>query len=209
MESMIQPLPVLFTHAILVANQSVGNRNRGTRKDFEMGQIGTIITTATERVTGLGAALLNDIDASKAARMPEGINCNHPVFVYGHLAIYPQMIMGMLVQDAGDTKVPENYKDLFMHGVECKDDVDGKIYPSLDEVVEHCTRACATLIEYTKTADDALLVKDIEDIEGNGGFRDAFGTNAGMIMFLIHDHPMFHFGQVSTWRRAMGLGSAM
>ncbi len=171
-----------------------------------MGQIGTIITTAIERVSGLGGGLLKDVDASKAARMPEGINCNHPVFVYGHLSIYPQMVMGMLGQDLGDTKVPENYNDLFMHGVECKDDTDGTIYPSLDEVVEHCTRAYKALVEYTKTADDALLIKDIE---GNDGFKDAFGTNAGMINFLIHDHPMFHYGQVSTWRRAMGLGSVM
>ncbi len=171
-----------------------------------MGQIGTIITTATERVAGLGAGLLKDIDASKAARMPEGINCNHPVFVYGHLSIYPQMVMGMLGQEAGETAVPESYNDLFMHGVECKDDTDGSIYPSLDEVVANCTRAYEALIAYAKNADDNLLVKDIE---GNEGFKDAFGTNAAMIMFLIHDHPMFHYGQVSTWRRAMGLGSAM
>lgn len=171
-----------------------------------MGNIGKVITTATQRVAGLGAGLLKDIDASKAARMPEGINCNHPVFVFGHLAIYPQMVMGMLGQDAGDTAVPENYKDLFLHGVECKDDTDGTIYPSLEEVTAHCTRAYATLINIVKTMDDESLLKDIE---GNDGFKDAFGTNAAMIMFLIHDHPMFHYGQVSTWRRAMGLGSAM
>ena len=171
-----------------------------------MGQIGTIITTATERVSGLGAGLLKDIDAAKAARKPEGIDCNHPVFVYGHLAIYPQMIMKMLGQEPGDTVVPASYKDLFMHGIECKDDVDGSIYPSLDEVVEHCTRSYAALIAFAKEADDELLVKDIED---NEGFREAFGTNGGMILFLIHDHPMFPFGQVSTWRRAMGLKSAM
>ena len=171
-----------------------------------MGQIGTIITTATERVSGLGAGLLKDIDAAKAARMPEGVNCNHPVFVFGHLSIYPQMIMKMLGQEPGEAAVPEQYNDLFMHGVECQDDVDGTIYPSLDEVSEHCARAYATVIEFAKGVDDELLLKEIE---GNDGFRDAFGTNGAMIMFLIHDHPMFHYGQVSTWRRAMGLGSVM
>ncbi len=171
-----------------------------------MGQIGTLLTSATNRVTGLAAGLLKDIDPAKAARMPEGINANHPVFVYGHLAIYPQMVMGMLGKEPGDTAVPAEYNDLFMHGIECKDDVDGSIYPSLEEVVEHCKRAYATLIEVTKDVDDETLLKDIE---GNDGFKDAFGTNGAMIMFLIHDHPMFHYGQVSTWRRAMGLGSAM
>ncbi len=171
-----------------------------------MGTIASLITTGLDRVEKLGKGLLNDIDPSKAARMPEGINTNHPVFVYGHLSIYPQMIMELLGQDPGDSKVPENYLKLFMHGVECKDDPNGDIYPSLDEVVKHYSNAYSTLVECVKEIDDEKL---LAQIEGSDGFRDAFGTNAGMIMFLIHDHPMFHFGQVSAWRRAFGLGSAM
>jgi len=172
----------------------------------QTGNIASIITAATPRVMGLGAGLGKDIDPATAARMPEGMNANHPVFVFGHLSIYPQMVMGMLGQEPGETAVPASYNDLFMHGVECKDDTDGSIYPSLQEVTEHFNRAYEALISFAKTLDDEILVKDIE---GNDGFKDAFGTNGAMLMFLIHDHPMFHFGQVSTWRRAMGLGSAM
>lgn len=171
-----------------------------------MGQIGTLITAGFNRVSGLGGGLLKDIDTSKAARQPEGIDCNHPVFVYGHLAIYPQMIMGLIGKDLGDTAVPESYTELFTHGAECKDDVDGSIYPSLEEVSEHCKRAYAALVETVQGLEDDLLFKDIE---GSDGFKDAFGTNGAMIMFMIHDHAMFHYGQVSTWRRAMGLGSVM
>ncbi len=172
----------------------------------QTGTIASVITAATERVMGLGAGLAKDIDPAKAARMPEGVNANHPVFVYGHLSIYPQMVMGMLGQEPGDAAVPANYNDLFMHGVECQDDTQGSIYPSLEEVLGHYTRAFTALIEFAKTVDDETLLKDIE---GNDGFKDAFGTNGAMLMFLIHNHPMFHFGQVSTWRRVMGLGSVM
>jgi hypothetical protein len=172
----------------------------------QIGTIASIITTATDRVMGLGTGLSKEIDPKTAARMPEGINANHPVFVYGHLAIYPQMVMGMLNQEPGETAVPAEYKDLFLHGVECKDDTEGSIYPSLEEVLAHYTRAYTALIAFAKTLDDETLIKAIE---GNDGFKDAFGTNGAMIMFLIHDHPMFHFGQISTWRRAMGLGSVM
>ena len=34
-------------------------------------------------------------------------------------------------------------------------------------------------------------------------------TVGGMVAFLLTGHPMSHLGQVSTWRRCMGLGSAM
>ena len=178
----------------------------GTTKGSEMGNIATLITAATERVSGLGQGLLKEVETGSAAKMPKGIHCNHPVFVYGHLSIYPQMIMSMLGQEAGNTAVPSNYNDLFMHGVECQDDQDGSIYPPLAEVVEHFTRANSALIEFVKSVDDETLLKEIE---GNDGFKDAFGTNGAMVMFLLHDHPMFHYGQVSTWRRAMGLGSVM
>jgi len=169
-------------------------------------QISNQILGGIPRVQGLGKGLLKDIDPANAAKMPEGIKCNHPVFIFGHLSIYPQMIMEMLGQDPGDTKVPENYSKLFMHGVECQDDPDNTIYPTLDEVFANYTRVYSALFEFTKTIDDETLANDIEN---NDGFKDAFGTNGVMIMFLIHDHPMFHLGQLSTWRRAMGLASAL
>jgi hypothetical protein len=198
--------------ATLVANQSVGN---GCPKGFTVtqtstNQISNLIVKALPRVKGLGEGLLKDIDSATAAQFPDQngqpITCNHPVFVFGHLSIYPQMVMGMLGGDTSTAAVPETYKDLFMHGVDCQHDKDNTIYPTLDEVVNNFNKAYDTLTEFAKTLDDDFLAKDIE---GNDGFKDAFGTNGVMLMFLLHDHPMFHFGQVSTWRRAMGLGSVM
>ena len=171
-----------------------------------MGNMAKLITNSSNRVHGMAVGLLKDIDPKNAARMPEGINCNHPVFVYGHLAIYPQMIMQKLGLDLGETAVPESYSELFMHGIECKDDVDGNIYPALEEVSMSCGRAYRALVEATMELDDELLAKDLED---GDRFKDVFQTYGSMILFLMHDHCMFHFGQVSTWRRAMGLGSAM
>jgi hypothetical protein len=186
-----------------------------TQKDFQMTQtstnhINSLIVNGRARVELLGEGLLKDIDAKAAGSFPvkdgQPIVCNHPVFVYGHLSIYPQMVIGMLGGDPSTAAVPESYTDLFMHGVDCQNDQDNTIYPSLDEVVENYKKAYAALVEFAKTLDDDFLVKDIE---GNDGFKDAFGTNGVMLMFLLHNHPMFHFGQVSTWRRAIGLGSAM
>ena len=175
-----------------------------------MGQLAKTITLATQRVQGLGTALLKDVDPLKAAHFPapggNPIDCNHPVFVYGHLSIYPQRLIGLLGGDPSSVAVPESYATLFAAGVECQNDPKNSIYPPLDEVLKNYTRAYQGAIEFVKGLSDEKLA---QDIEAEGGFKDAFTTNAVMAMFLIHDHQMFHFGQVSTWRRAMGLGSAM
>jgi len=175
-----------------------------------MGQIGQIIAGGSNRVSGLAGGLLNGIESNTAAHKPmqDGacINCNHPVFVYGHLSIYPQMVLGLLGGDPSPAAVPEQYTELFSHGVECKDDADGSVYPPLDEVIGHFNAGYEALRSFVSDADDSLFVKDIE---GSDGFKDAFGTNGVMASFMLHDHVMFHLGQVSTWRRAMGLASAM
>ncbi len=173
-------------------------------------QISTLIVTGRARVEFLGEGLLKDIDPKTAGQFPvkdgQPINCNHPVFVYGHLSIYPQMVIGILKGDPSTAAVPESYNGLFMHGVDCQNDPDNTIYPSLDEVVTNYKKAYAALVEFAKTLDDDFLA---QEIQGSEGFKDAFGTNGVMLMFLLHNHPMFHLGQVSTWRRAIGLGSAM
>lgn len=175
-----------------------------------MGQIAQIITGMTDRMDVLSSGLLGGVDPDSAARFPvqEGklISCNHPSFAFGHLALYPQMIMNILGLEPGDTSVPEQYGELFAKGVECIDDPDGSIYPPLSEIVEHFNRAYKALIEQAKDLDDSFLDKEIE---GHDDFKVIFGTNGVLIMFMIHDHRMFHYGQVSTWRRFMGLGSAM
>jgi hypothetical protein len=167
-----------------------------------------LLTFTTARTTGLAQGLLKDVDASTAASFPQqdgkAINCNHPVFAYGHLAIYPQKMMKLLGAEPGEAAVPEGYSKLFEAGVECVDDPDSSIYPLLDEVIEHFNRAHQVVIEHLKTVDDSVLTEPVEDER----MREAFGTKGSMVSFLLHDHYMFHLGQVSTWRRFMGLPSA-
>jgi len=43
----------------------------------------------------------------------------------------------------------------------------------------------------------------------NEKMRDRFPTIGATAAFLFSGHMMIHFGQVSAWRRIMGLGSAM
>ncbi|XAL98428.1 DinB family protein [Phycisphaeraceae bacterium D3-23] len=169
----------------------------------------SVISDCAARVSGLGDALLNGIDAQRAARFANGsggpINANHPVFVYGHLSLYNAMLITMLGKDASDAKVPDTYEGLFKHGVECVDDPQGEVYPSLAEVVTHFKRGTQAAIKAVESCTDEEL--DAQTPEE--GFRSLSPTVGGIANFLLNDHTMFHLGQVSTWRRCEGLGSAM
>lgn len=175
-----------------------------------IGNTARLILTMHERTSGLAEALRQGIEPAIAASMPtsggEAINCNHATFVYGHLGIYPQMIMRALGTDPGDAAVPESYEALFQAGVACQHDPENRIYPALDEVFGQFQRGHKALHEYLALQDDAGICKPIVDNERAAEF---FGSCDAMALFMLHDHFMFHLGQLSTWRRCMGLGSAM
>ncbi len=168
-----------------------------------------IILTMQERTAGLAEALAGGIDAGIASHKPtmdgKVVDCNHPTFIYGHLAIYPQMIMNAVGAEPGEAAVPESYQELFMHGVACHHDPDGTIYPSFDEVRSNFVKAHDAVRTHLATLDDETLHQAIS----NEQLRNAFGTCDGMALFMLHDHYMFHLGQLSTWRRCFGLGSVM
>lgn len=172
--------------------------------------MGELLTITTGRTMGLAKGLLTGIDAKDFARQPKSdgktVDTNHPAFVYGHLALYPARVMGMLGMDASDIACPESYNTLFAAGVKCEDDPAGTKYPPMAEIVARFDTAYARLNEVVKGVDDAALAAPIQ---GNDRYREVFGTVGGAASFMMHDHLMFHLGQVSAWRRMMGLGSAM
>ena len=176
------------------------------------GNTARLILTMSQRTAGLADALAQGIDPKLAASMPsidgKVVNCNHPTFVIGHLAIYPQKIMKALGAAPGDAAVPAKYDELFEAGVECQHDPDNTIYPAFEEVMDHFKRAHKAVHDHIATLDDESLNAAITG-EGNERAAEFFGTTDAMALFMLHDHYMFHLGQLSTWRRCFGLGSAM
>ncbi len=173
--------------------------------------MGELLTLTMGRTLGLAKGLLGGIDAKDFARQPVGkdgqrVDTNHPAFVYGHLALYPARVLGMLGMDASDIACPASYDALFAAGVQCEDDPSGTKYPPMNELVAKFDAAYARLVEAVKGVDDAALSAPIQ---GNDRYREVFGTVGGAASFMMHDHLMFHLGQVSAWRRMMGLGSVM
>lgn len=172
-------------------------------------RIGDMLTLTTARTMGLAKGLLGSVNADDFAKQPTAdgkpVDTNHPAFVYGHLAIYPAKVMGMIGHDGTAAACPEAWEDLFKNGAVCTHDADGSKYPPMGEIIAKFEAGYELLIDATKATSDDLLLQPIAE----EGWREAFGTNGGMVSFMLHDHLMFHLGQVSAWRRMMGLGSAM
>jgi hypothetical protein len=171
--------------------------------------LGHTITRTLARTKDLADALLTGITAEQFARMPvadgKTINTNHGAFVCGHLSIYPKMILGILGLDASAIENPANFDELFMHGVDCQDDPNGDIYPSMDAIVKHFHSAHETVIKAIQGLDDDTLNAPFT---GDDWYVEMAGTPAALCVFMLHAHYMFHLGQLSAWRRCMGLGSA-
>jgi len=175
-----------------------------------MGQVGKTIAAAGGFTVMYGEGLLKDGKPETFARKPvvggQTIDCNHPAWVYGHLAIYAAKMCDAMGIPQGPAKNPAGWEDLFKNGTPCKDDVDGKIYPRMETITRHFIDGYRYVLSKLPEVDDAVLAKPNP---GGGRMAEHLPTIGAMLGFLVTGHPMSHLGQVSTWRRCVGLGSAM
>lgn len=174
-----------------------------------MADIGRIIATAGQFSIRYGEAVLKDVSPATAARFaaPAGVvvKANHPVFVLGHLSIYSGRIAQMLEIPA-PAATPAGWEELFKQGVECRDDTLGNIYPSLSAVSSHFFDGYQHVLNKLPDVADAVMLKPNP---AGGRLTELLPTVGAAVTFLLTGHPMSHLGQISTWRRAMGLGSAL
>ena len=148
--------------------------------------------------------LLTGVDASRFARMPEGITTNHPAFNLGHLAIYPEKLLRFMGRE--DLAIDESaYSEIFGPSAECQDDPDASIYPPMHEIIERYRSRHEVLLGVVAENEDSVL----QQTHPHEGMRDRFHTLGSMLAFMLSGHMMMHLGQISTWRRCMGLGPAM
>ncbi len=150
---------------------------------------------------GYGGLLAKDFPAEKFAVKPFP-NVSHAAFNYGHLSIYPDRLLSMLGRD--DLAKPnERYAELFAAGKPCLD--DPAAYPAKDEILAEMNAKYESLIRPLMRVDQSVL----EQPNPNEKMRERFPTVGDLTFFLLGPHLMSHFGQVSTLRRAFGLGSVM
>ena len=148
--------------------------------------------------------LLKGINPADFARKPKGIDFSTPAFNFGHLAVYPERILEMI----GRTDLvqrDEKWVELFSAGKPCLDDPTGTIYPSMDQIVKRFNERYEVAFKAVRETSDEVLSRP----NPNEKMRDMLPTIGGVVAFLLDGHIQSHLGQVSVWRRIMGLGSAL
>lgn len=178
-----------------------------------MGQFLDQIVMASKRGRGFSEKVLVGIRPEQFARKPRFetvggprvVDCNHPCFVFGHLSLYPSRIAMFLNVDAAGLDAPTGFEALFKAGVDCQDDVEGKIYPAMETVTRAFFQSYDRLYERMARVDDAVLLREVPEER----YRQFFPTVGAAAGFMLTSHIMMHMGQVSTWRRCFGLPSAM
>ncbi|WP_236010710.1 DinB family protein [Candidatus Laterigemmans baculatus] len=132
------------------------------------------------------------------------IESNHPAWAYGHLSLYAPRIINELGGDSSSLQISDSWIELFSAKSKCVDDPEGKIYPSMDQIV-------AKFFDGYRLAEQALREASDEAFAGpnpNTAMQSRFSTLGSMHGFYAGGHLMLHMGQVSAWRRMMGLGPA-
>jgi hypothetical protein len=174
-----------------------------------MGRIGEMVAAGATPGVLSARRLLGGVTPQNYARLarPGGqvVQSNHAAFVLGHLALYPAKVLARLGQPAGATACPENWAALFEAGAECRDDADGRLYPPLAELTTRFFAGYETAAAAVKGADDAALLAP-NPTEGRS--REMFPTIGAVVGFYLEGHVMNHLGQLSAWRRCIGLPPA-
>lgn len=124
---------------------------------------------------------------------------NHPVWVMGHLAMTDGWALSLLGGTA--PAIPDTYKEIFGPGT--KPTSDSKAYPPAPDVRRVFDDVRTALIRWYETAPDAALTVALSDKSG-GFFNDPIDA-----LIKLGWHEGWHFGQVATIRKSLGLPNVM
>jgi hypothetical protein len=158
---------------------------------------------------GYAERLLSGVTAEQFSRFarPGGqiVESNHAAFIYGHLSTYGPRIVTQLGSDASNLAVPDNFNTLFSKEAKCIDDPDGTIYPPMAEITKAFFDGYRAAMEVLRAVSDESLQ---QPNPATGRMAELFPTLGSVQNFYTGGHMMMHLGQMSAWRRMMGLGAA-
>lgn len=170
-----------------------------------MGLIGPTVAAPYGLVKAYAELLVKDIPAGDFAKKPKGIDANSPAFNFGHLCVYPDRLLEMLGR-MELMKPDPRYAEWFAAGKVCVDDPECKVYPGKDEIMSRFfDRYGAAAAAVSEASDEVLRAPNPSQ---NERMRSLFPQMGMMCAFLLDGHCQTHLGQVSVWRRCMGLPSA-
>jgi hypothetical protein len=136
-----------------------------------------------------------DVAAAEMVAQPKGI-MNHPAWTIGHLTHSCQMLGGAIGLPPW---LPNEWPTRFATGTAPV--ADASIYEPKERALAILRDARSRLTSAVERLDDVRLDQPFPD----EAYRDVFPTIRHALTQVLVGHTSFHVGQVSVWRRAMGL----
>lgn len=144
---------------------------------------------------GYAQKLMEDLPDEKLADQPAGIR-NHAAWQIGHLVSSSAAMMRLFGREP---ELPEGWSELF--GMGSKPTDDRSAYPTKDELMSALRQAHERISEAARSADPALFDRPPD----NPRMAVSFPTVGHIFVFMATMHGGTHLGQLSAWRKAMGL----
>lgn len=171
--------------------------------------VGTMIADSLQLALNNARRLLVDVKPQQFARWatPGGVAVcsNHGAFILGHLSIYAPIVVNQLGGDAAAIEPSAGFVQVFSKDSQCQDDPSGSIYPPQDEIVERFFAGYQTALTTLRSTHDEVFRRPNTS---GGRSKELFPTLGSLHAFYAGGHVMMHLGQMSAWRRMLGLGAA-
>ena len=146
-------------------------------------------------LVGFGQRLVSEIPDERMTEQPlPGVN--HPAWILGHLALIAD---GVGETFGGQKTLPAEWSTLFGQG--SKPSSVRSNYPSKRELLRAFEECHQRLREQVAAAGPEVLSQP----PTNPRAREAFPTLKELAAFILTGHVGVHLGQLSSWRRMIGL----
>jgi hypothetical protein len=132
---------------------------------------------------------------AQPAGLTPGVVMNHPAWVLCHLALYASVAAPMARAEPFPDPLDHRY------GMKSVPLVDRAAYPPGARIVEDYCRAHDDAERSLEVATDRIFAL-VNPIERQRAAQPSVGD---MLVTLMVKHESMHLGQLSAWRRAMGL----
>ena len=136
-----------------------------------------------------------DIASPDMVAQPKVI-MNHPAWVIGHLTYTCQMLGGVIELPQW---LPDGWAKRF--GTGSMPVADASLYETKQNSLAMLSDAQSRIIQAVERLDDSHLDEPFPD----ESYRDVFPTIRHALTQVLVGHTANHIGQLSVWRRAMGL----
>lgn len=148
--------------------------------------------------------LVRDLTEEQMTIIPGPGLVSHPAFTLGHLVSGS----AMMAEDLGGVfEMPAGWKELFLRkgpGDPTLPDTDVTKYPSKEQLLKELGSQHEQVKQFMHSISEDRLHRPIK-----WRFSKYMPTMYDLLVFMCINHEAMHLGQLSAWRRAMNLPSAL